>query len=63
MKYYLLSLVRCGDQQLRRRACPEFVADRAKVLLEVILFYKLNSTSKERFTLDKTTHFVTMKLS
>ena len=46
----LLSLERCGDQQHRRRACSEFVADRAKVLmLEVILFYKLNFTSKERF--------------
>ncbi len=29
----VLSLERCGDQQHRRRACPEFVADRAKVLL------------------------------
>ena len=46
----VLSLERCGDQQHRRRACPEFVADRAKVLmLEVILFYKLNFTSKEHF--------------
>jgi hypothetical protein len=38
----LLSLERYGDQQLRRRVCPEFVADRAMilVLLEVILFYK-----------------------
>ncbi len=46
----MLSLERCGDQQHRRRACPEFVADRAKVLmLEVILFYKLNFTSKECF--------------
>ena len=36
----LLSLERYGDQQLRRRACPEFVADRAMflMLLEVILF-------------------------
>jgi hypothetical protein len=36
----LLSLERYGDQQLRRRACPEFVADRAMILmlLEVILF-------------------------
>ena len=47
----MLSLERYGDQQLRRRACPEFVADRAMILmlLEVILFYKLNFTSKERF--------------
>jgi len=31
---------RYGDQQLRSRACPEFVADRAMILmlLEVILF-------------------------
>jgi len=37
----LLSSERYGDQQLRRRACPEFVADRAMflMLLEVILFY------------------------
>ncbi len=37
----LLSLERYGDQQLRRRACPEFVADRAMflMLLEVILFH------------------------
>jgi hypothetical protein len=36
----VLSLERYGDQQHRRRTCPEFVADRAKVLmLEVILFY------------------------
>jgi len=36
----MLSLERYGDQQLRRRACPEFVADRAMflMLLEVILF-------------------------
>jgi len=36
----MLSLERYGDQQLRRRACPEFVADRAMILmlLEVILF-------------------------
>jgi len=47
----VLSLERYGDQQLRRRACPEFVADRAMflMLLEVILFYKLNFTSKEHF--------------
>ncbi len=47
----MLSLERYGDQQLRRRACSEFVADRAMILmlLEVILFYKLNFTSKERF--------------
>ena len=47
----MLSSERYGDQQLRRRACPEFVADRAMILmlLEVILFYKLNFTSKERF--------------
>jgi len=33
-------LERYGDQQLRRRVCPEFVADRAMflMLLEVILF-------------------------
>jgi len=30
--------------------CPEFVADQAIVLmLEEILFYELNFTSKERF--------------
>jgi hypothetical protein len=36
----VLSSERYGDQQLRRRACPEFVADRAMILmlLEVILF-------------------------
>ena len=36
----VLSLERYGDQQLRRRVCPEFVADRAMflMLLEVILF-------------------------
>jgi len=36
----MLSLERYGDQQHRRRACPEFVADRAMflMLLEVILF-------------------------
>jgi hypothetical protein len=47
----VLSLERYGDQQLRRRVCPEFVADRAMILmlLEVILFYKPNFTSKERF--------------
>ncbi len=39
-KAVLLSLERYGDQQLRRRACPEFVADQAMflMLLEVILF-------------------------
>ena len=39
-----LSLGRYLDQQHRRKAGPEFVADRAMVLmlLEVILFYKLN---------------------
>jgi len=52
----MLSLERYGDQQLRRRACPEFVADWAMflMLLEVILFYMLNFTSKKSvFTLDK----------
>jgi len=51
VKLCLLSSERYGDQQLRRRACPEFVADRAMILmlLEVILFYKLTFTSKERF--------------
>ncbi len=36
----VLSSERYGDQQLRRRACPEFVADRAMflMLLEVFLF-------------------------
>ena len=29
----LLSLKRYGDQQLRRRACPEFVADQAMFLM------------------------------
>jgi hypothetical protein len=47
----MLSLERYGDQQLRRRARLEFVADRAMILmlLEVILVYKLTFTSKERF--------------
>jgi len=50
MDSLLLSFERYGDQQLRRRGYPEFVADRAMILmlLEVILFYKLNFTSKER---------------
>ncbi len=43
------------------------MADRAKVFDVVIeskfVFMSLNSTSKERFTLNETTHFITMKLS
>ena len=67
-KHGMLSLERCGDQQHRRRACSEFVADRAKVLmLEVILFYKFNFTSKERFHAGRKTRFTlsnhSMKLS
>jgi hypothetical protein len=54
----MLSLGRYQDQQHRRRACPEFMADRAMVLmLEVILFYKLNFTSKERFHFGRKTRF------
>ena len=55
----MLSLERYGDQELRRRACPEFVADQAMILmlLEVILFFKLNFTSKERFHAGRKTRF------
>jgi hypothetical protein len=61
----LLSFERCLDQRHRRRAGPEFVADRAMVLKLTMgsksEFYELYSTSKERFALDETMCFVTMK--
>ena len=40
LEVMLLSLESYGDQQLRRRVCPELVADRAMflMLLEVFLF-------------------------